>query len=62
MIPAANVDESSVVIVVGLALTPIMIAGSFAGRRVVDRVSPRFFVGLIEVVLVIFGAIFLARG
>lgn len=48
--------------VVGLALAPIMVAGSFAGKRVVDRVSPRLFIGLIEAVLAIFGLLFLVRG
>lgn len=46
----------------GLALAPVMIAGSYAGKRVVDRVSPRLFTALVEAVLVIFGILFLLRG
>jgi hypothetical protein len=49
-------------IVVGLALGPIMIAGSYAGKRVVDRLPERVFVLLIEVTMVAAGLLFLLRG
>ena len=35
----------------GLALGPIMVAGSFAGKRVVDRLSERVFVLIIDLTL-----------
>jgi hypothetical protein len=47
-------------IVSGLALGPIMIAGSFAGKRVVDRLPERVFVAIIDVTLLAAGAQFLA--
>jgi hypothetical protein len=47
-------------IVSGLALGPIMVAGSFAGKRVVDRLPERVFVWIIDVTLVAAGALFLA--
>jgi uncharacterized protein len=43
----------------GLALGPLMIAGSFAGKRIVDRLPERVFVLLIEAVLVGAGGWFL---
>lgn len=46
----------------GLLLGPIMVLGSFAGKRIVDRVSERVFVFLIEAVLVAAGLLFLIRG
>jgi hypothetical protein len=49
-------------ILAGLELGPIMIAGSFIGKRVVDRLPERVFVFIIEAVLVIAGATFLIRG
>jgi uncharacterized membrane protein YfcA len=48
--------------VTGLALGPVMILGSFAGKRIVDRLPERVFVALIEAVLVIAGGMFLVRG
>jgi uncharacterized membrane protein YfcA len=47
---------------IGLALGPVMVAGSFLGNRIVDRVTDRLFVLLIEGVLVLAGLIFLVRG
>jgi len=44
---------------VGLALGPIMIAGSFAGKRILDRLPERVFVVVIELVLVGAGLWFL---
>lgn len=43
----------------GLALGPVMIAGSFLGKRIVDRLSEKFFVLLIEAVLILAGLTFL---
>lgn len=48
--------------IAGLALGPILIAGSYLGKRVVDRLPERAFVALIEVVMVGAGALFLLRG
>jgi uncharacterized protein len=42
-------------VIVGLALGPIMILGSFLGRRIVDRLPENIFVLLIEAVLVLAG-------
>ena len=49
-------------IVIGLALGPIMVAGSWLGKRVVDRLPERVFVAVIEGVLVVAGTLFLVRG
>ncbi len=50
------------VLLAGLLLAPFMIAGAFAGRRVVERLSERVFVVLIDVTLVVAGLNFLVRG
>lgn len=47
---------------VGLLVTPAMIAGSWIGKRIVDRLPERMFVALIEVVLVVAGLAFLIGG
>jgi len=39
-------------VAVGLALGPIMILGSYVGKRVLDRLPERVFVAIIELVLV----------
>ena len=39
-----------------------MIAGSFVGKRIVDRIPERVFVVIIEAVLVAAGLVFLIRG
>lgn len=49
-------------VVSGLALGPLMILGSFLGKRVVDRLPERVFVFVIEAVLVAAGLLFLIRG
>jgi uncharacterized membrane protein YfcA len=49
-------------LMIGLALGPIMIAGSFLGKRIVDRLPERVFVTIIELVLVAAGLLFLIRG
>lgn len=46
----------------GLALAPVMILGSFLGKKVVDRLPERVFIAIIEVVLVSAGVMFLIRG
>jgi hypothetical protein len=47
-------------VLTGLALGPIMVAGSFAGKRVVDRLPERVFVLIIDATLLAAGMIFLA--
>ena len=46
----------------GLALGPIMIAGSFTGKRIVDRLPEQVFVIVIEGVLIVAGLLFLIGG
>jgi uncharacterized membrane protein YfcA len=47
---------------VGLALSPVMILGSYLGKLVVERLPERMFTVLIEVTLVAAGILFLWRG
>ena len=49
-------------IAVGLALGPLMVAGSWLGKRLVDRLPERVFVTLIELTLLAAGLLFLVRG
>jgi uncharacterized membrane protein YfcA len=49
-------------VLVGLLLAPIMILGSFLGKRIVDKLPEKVFVLLIEVVLIVAGLLFLIRG
>lgn len=53
---------SGAAVLVGLALGPLMVAGSYAGKRIVDRLPERVFVVIIEAVLVAAGLLFLIRG
>lgn len=46
----------------GLALAPVMIVGSLAGKRILDHLPKRAFVAIIELVLVGSGALLLLRG
>ena len=46
----------------GLALGPIMVLGSFIGKKILDRVPERFFVLLIEGTLLVAGLGFLIFG
>lgn len=46
----------------GLALGPVMILGSFLGKRIVDRLPEKVFVAIIEAVLLIAGFMFVIRG
>lgn len=47
---------------IGLALGPVMVLGSFVGKHIVDRLPERVFVVIIEAVLVIAGITFLVGG
>lgn len=49
-------------VIVGLALGPVMILGSFLGKKIVDRLPERIFVTIIEAVLVVAGLLFIVRG
>ena len=49
-------------VIIGLLMGPIMIVGSFVGKRIVDRLPEHVFVRIIEVVLVVAGLIFLIGG
>jgi uncharacterized membrane protein YfcA len=53
---------SGAAVLVGLALGPLMVAGSWTGKRIVDRLPERVFVAIIEAVLVLAGLLFLIRG
>ena len=47
---------------IGLLMAPAMIAGSWIGKRIVDRLPERIFVAIVEVVLVVAGLVFLIGG
>ncbi len=49
-------------ILIGLSLAPIMVFGSWLGKRIVDRMPERVFIGIIEGVLLVAGGLFLIRG
>lgn len=49
-------------VLIGLALGPIMVFGSFAGKRILDRLPERVFIFMIEFVLLASGILFLVRG
>lgn len=49
-------------VAVGLMIGTVLVAGSYLGKRLVDKVSERVFAGLIEVVLVVVGVYFLVAG
>ena len=46
----------------GLTLGPVMIFGSFLGKRIVDLLPERVFIAIIELVLIAAGIMFLIRG
>ena len=48
--------------IIGLTMGPIMIAGSWTGKRIVDRLPERTSVILIEATMVVTGLLFLIRG
>jgi uncharacterized membrane protein YfcA len=47
---------------VGLVMAPAMIAGSWFGKQIVDRLPERVFVAVIEIALVVTGLAFLVFG
>lgn len=47
------------VLVLGAVLTPTAMLGSWLGKRTVDRISDRLFTGLVEIGLVVAGALLL---
>jgi uncharacterized protein len=49
-------------VLVGLALGPIMVFGSWLGKLIVDRLPGKVFIAIIEGVLIVAGALFLVRG
>ncbi|MHB1312446.1 MAG: sulfite exporter TauE/SafE family protein [Gemmatimonadaceae bacterium] len=49
-------------IVAGLAIAPMMIGGSWIGKRIVDRLPAHVFVILIELTMTAAGLLFLIRG
>jgi hypothetical protein len=49
-------------VVVGLLMGPIMILGSFAGKRIVDALPAEIFVAVIDVTLAAAGLLFIVRG
>jgi uncharacterized membrane protein YfcA len=53
---------SSRAVVIGLALGPIMVLGAYLGKRVVDRMSPRVFVWIVDIIVAGFGLLFLIHG
>lgn len=46
----------------GLVMVPAMLAGSWIGKRIVDRMSERIFIAVIEIVLVVTGVVFVIGG
>jgi uncharacterized protein len=46
----------------GLALGPLMVGGSFVGKKIVDRISERIFTAIIELTLLAAGVEFLWKG
>jgi uncharacterized protein len=53
---------SHIAIVVGLALGPVMIFGSWLGKCIVDRIPAKAFAIMIDIVVIAFGVMFLVRG
>lgn len=49
-------------VLAGLALGPIMVLGSFIGKKILDRLPERLFVVIIEATLIIAGLGFLIHG
>lgn len=47
--------------VTGLLIGPVMVAGSYTGKLVLDRIPARLFVGIVEVAIVAFGVWFLIK-
>jgi uncharacterized membrane protein YfcA len=53
---------SALTLGVGVLLTPVMFAGAWIGKRIVDRLPERVFVTIVEVALVVTGVTFLVFG
>lgn len=49
-------------VLTGLALGPVMIAGSWVGKRIIDRLPERLFVIIIELTMIAAGLLFIIRG
>lgn len=49
-------------VLIGLALGPTMVFGSWLGKRIVDRLPEKVFIAIIEGVLIVAGTLFLVRG
>ncbi|MDR5729222.1 MAG: sulfite exporter TauE/SafE family protein [Terriglobia bacterium] len=49
-------------VLVGLMLGPIMVLGSFVGKRILDRLHEKVFVWIIEATLVTAGLLFIVKG
>lgn len=49
-------------VLIGLAIGPVMVTGSYFGKRIVDRLPEKVFVILIEAVLIVAGVMFLVYG
>ena len=49
-------------VLIGLALGPVMVFGSFLGKRILDRLPERVFILIIEFLLLASGILFLVRG
>jgi len=49
-------------ILTGLALGPIMVLGSFVGKKIIERLPERVFILIIEIVMTTAGLLFLIRG
>lgn len=42
-------------------LAPVMIVGSFLGKHLMDRIPTRYFVRMVERIIVLFGIWFLCK-
>lgn len=49
-------------LVAGLVLGPVMVLGSFAGKRIIDKLPEKVFVWIIELALITAGLVFLWNG
>ena len=53
---------SRTAVIAGLSLGPVMILGSYIGKRIVDRIPAHAFAVIIDAIVVAFGVLFLLRG
>ena len=49
-------------VIAGLSLGPVMIVGSFLGKRIVDRILAKAFALMIDVIVCAFDVLFRVRG